>query len=62
MENDIKKEIEIGEYEAYYGHDFWCGNCGERNHRYIKKGKSLDTVAFDCDKCGCMINGRKFKA
>ena len=58
MNEDIKENISIDEYKDYYGHPFWCDNCMARNHRYIRKGVLLETVAFICDNCGCVITGK----
>lgn len=56
MQKDIKTELSsIDEYVQFYGNNFYCSNCRTRNHRYIKKGVRLDTVAFECDKCGCTV-------
>jgi transcription elongation factor Elf1 len=61
MTKDVKEKVEFEEYDDYYGHDFWCWNCGTRNYRYIKKGKALDTVSFKCDNCGCNVEGKKHR-
>ena len=56
---DVQKEINMKDYHNYYGHPFYCHNCGKRNYRYIKRGKLLDTISFECDNCGCAIEGGK---
>ena len=54
---DVKTEVSPDDYLKYYSHIFYCRNCLERNLRYIKKGRCLDTIAFECDKCGCIVRG-----
>ncbi len=44
---------------GYYSHAEYCGNCGERNTRYILKGCKLEGLGCDCNKCGVYI---RFKA
>ena len=58
MEN-VEKEVTIENCLKYYSHTFYCQNCGEWNYRKIKKGKLLDTVAFECDKCSCTVRNRR---
>lgn len=55
IETDVKKSISLEEYSTYYPYDFYCTNCGERNHVYIKKGLRNKEVHVECDNCGCKI-------
>lgn len=54
---DVRKRVPVGDAVNYYSHVFYCRNCLDRNPRYIKKGVALDNVAFECDKCGCIVSG-----
>lgn len=54
-ESVVRELKNIEEYSLFYSYSCYCGNCGERNYRYIKKGRKLDGLTTDCDKCGCEI-------
>ena len=56
---DVEKEVTMENYHKYYGYTFYCRNCGDQQYRQIEKGKTLDTVAFECSNCGCTVKGRR---
>lgn len=59
IRDTIKREIgDISDYEHYYSHTCWCGNCGERNHCYVLRGRKLTGLEIECNKCGCPIRLR----
>lgn len=59
----IKRSLDhIEEYGHYYPHDATCGNCGDRQHAYILKGRSLKGLDIECGKCGCIIRLLPFGA
>ena len=55
---DYKDAITAEDLLRYYNHNFQCSNCGKLNHKWIKKGVTLNKIFFPCDNCGCGINGR----
>lgn len=53
--DEMKRQIDLGEYPKYYGASAWCANCGSKMHRYIRKGVGLDGLGDECENCGCFV-------
>lgn len=49
-----KQDLEVGEYDKYYQHTWWCDNCQNRNYTYILKRVRISEVTLICEKCGCV--------
>lgn len=52
----VKRAIgDVADYEHYYSHVAWCGNCGQRNYCYVLRGHRLNGLDIECHKCDCTI-------
>lgn len=62
MKPDTKTELKLDDYSSYYGHVWYCDNCSERNHIYIRNGVRIDSQSGKCDKCKCTTRFGKFRS
>lgn len=59
LADSVVRELKSVEaYADYYDHMTFCGNCGEKNYCYVRKGTPLTGQSITCDKCGCRIRLR----
>ena len=43
------------QWDDYYDHKSYCGNCGSQQTTHILNGVYVANVTIICDNCGCRI-------
>lgn len=51
-----KDEPSIDQFDHWYSTTTYCGNCGDHDYAYVRKGVKKKGLSVTCDKCGCQVD------